>query len=29
MSSQGQVLHPNHKKANQYVLNIKQDLTYV
>ena len=28
-SSQGQVLYPNPKKANQYVLNIKHELTYV
>lgn len=27
--NQGQVLHPNLKKANQYVLNIKHGLTYV
>ena len=26
--NQGQVLHPNPKKANQYVLNIKHVLTY-
>jgi hypothetical protein len=29
LSSQGQVLYPNPKKANQYVLNIKHELTYV
>ena len=29
MSSQGQVLHPNPKKANQYVLNVKHELTYM
>ena len=28
-SSQGWVLRPNPKKANQYVLNIKHELTYV
>ena len=29
LSSQGQVLCPNPKKANQYVVNIKHELTYV
>ena len=28
LSSQGQVLCPNHKKAYRYVLNIKHELTY-
>lgn len=29
MSSQGQVLCPNPNKANQYILNIKHEPTYV
>ena len=29
MSSQCQVLRPNPKKANQYVLNVKHELTYM
>ena len=28
-SSQGDVLHPNPKKANQYVLNVKHELSNV
>ena len=28
-SSQHQVLRPNLKKANQYVLNVKHELTYM
>lgn len=28
-SSQGQVLHPNLEKENQYIFNIKHKLTYV